>query len=174
MIIALNNSLKKRVEQASKATADFLNNHVFAASGPVKSLCRSLGATGEHAGECLLQNFIPEGYAKSIFPYSDTESVSKPLVKGKYNPELHLAIGCLRIFNAEDNSADPRGEPMCNFHSDTSVFITGAASLDPYGPLFFVMARQILPKLCPMLGGLFCNAETVEEVQKAMSGTFTR
>jgi hypothetical protein len=60
---------------------------------------------------------------------------------------------------------------MCNFHGDISAFITGAAC-----PLFFVMARQILPKLCPMLGGLFCNhdAETVEEVQKAMSGTFTR
>ena len=174
MIIALNNSLKKRVEQASKAAADFLNHKIFTASGPVKSLAEYLGATGEHAGECLLQNFIPDGYSQSIFPYSDTESASKPLVKGKYLPELHLAIGCLRIFNAKENSADAGGQPFCNFHSEKSAFITGAACLDSYGPLFFVMARQILPKLCPMLGDLFCKAETAEDVQRAMTRTFTR
>jgi hypothetical protein len=174
VIIALNNSLKKRVELASKAAADFLNHKIFTASGPVKSLAGYLGATGEHAGECLLQKFIPDGYSQSIFPYSDSESGSKPLVKGKYLPELHLAIGCLRIFNAKENSADAGGAPFCNFHSDTSAFVTGAACLDPYGPLFFVMARQILPKLCPMLGDLFCNAKTREEVEKAMTRTFTR
>jgi hypothetical protein len=166
--------LKKRVELASKAAADFLNHKIFTASGPVKSLAGYLRATGEHAGECLLQNYIPDGYSQSIFPYSDTESASKPLVKGKYLPELHLAIGCMRIFNATENSADAQGEPFCNFHSDTSAFITGAACLDPYGPLFFVMARQILPKLCPVVGDLFCNAKTHEEVEKAMTKTFTR
>ena len=174
MIIALNNSLKKRIEAASKAAADFLNHQVFAASGPVKRLARYLGATGEHAGECLLQNFVPDGYSQSIFPYSDSESASKPLVKGKYIPELHLAIGCLRIFNAEENSADAGGEPKCNFHSDTFAFITGATCLDVYGPLFFVMAEHILPKLCPMLGDLFCHAKTADDVQKSMSSTFTR
>ncbi len=76
VIIALNNSLKKRVEQASKAAADFLNHIIFTASGPVKSLAGYLGATGEHAGECLLQFFIPDGYSQTIFPYSDTESAS--------------------------------------------------------------------------------------------------
>ncbi len=174
VIIALNNSVKKRVELASKAAADFLNHKIFTASGPVKSLAGYLGATGEHAGECLLQKFIPDGYSQTIFSYSDSESGSKPLVKGKYLPELHLAIGCLRIFNAKENSADAGGAPFCNFHSDTSAFITGAACLDPYGPLFFVMARQILPKLCPMLGDLFCKAETAEDVQRAMTSTFTR
>ena len=118
-----------------------------------------------YSGWLLAVNFIPDGYS---------QSASKPLVKGKYLPELHLAIGCLRIFDATENSADPQGEPFCNFHSDTSAFITGAASLDPYGPSFFVMARQILPKLCPMLGDLFCNAKTREEVEKAMTRTFTR
>ena len=174
VIIALNNSLKKRVELASKAAADFLNHTIFNTSGPVKSVARYLGATGEHAGECLLRNFIPEGYSQSIFPYSDTEAAGKPLVKGKYVPALHLAIGCLRVFNAEENSADPQGEPVCNFHSHTSVFIKGAACLDPYGPLFFVMVRHILPKLSPMLGDMFCNAATPQDVHKAMTSTFTR
>jgi hypothetical protein len=134
VIIALNNSVKKRVEQASKAAADFLNHKIFTASGPVKSLAGYLGATGEHAGECLLQKFIPDGYSQTNFPYSDSESGSKPLVKGKYLPELHLSISCLHIFNAKQNSADAGGAPFCNFHSDTSAFITGAACLDtaPY------------------------------------------
>jgi DNA-binding XRE family transcriptional regulator len=40
----------------------------------------------------------------STFPNSDNESAARPLVKGRYSPELHLAIGMLRIFNAKDNN----------------------------------------------------------------------
>jgi hypothetical protein len=102
VIISLNNSVKKRVEQASKAAADYLDHTIFIASGPMKSLARYRRATGEHAGECLLQNFIPEGYLQSF------------------------------------------------------------ACLNPFCPLFFgmgLMARHILPKLCPMFGDLYCKAE---------------
>ena len=45
--------------------------------------------------------------------------------------------------------------------------------LDPYGPLFFVVV-QILQKLSPILGEMFCNAKTPAEVSKAMDSTFTR
>ena len=166
--------MKKRIELASKATADFLNNSVFNISGPVKSLAGYLGATGEYTGDCLLQNFIPEGYTQSIFPVNDAEFASKPLVKSKYNPELHLAIGMLRSFDASRNSTDVGGEPYCDFHSETSEHMRGAASLDVYGPLFFVMAKQILPKLSPLIGDLFCNAQTPEDIEKAMATSFTR
>ena len=43
LIIALNNSMKKRVDLASKATADLLNNSVFCVGGPVKRLAACLG-----------------------------------------------------------------------------------------------------------------------------------
>ncbi len=121
-----------RREEACPLLNSIRLNTIFNTSGHVKSVARYLGATGEHAGECLLRNFIPEGYSQSIFPYSDTEAAGKPLVKGKYIPALHLAIGCLRVFIAEQNSADPQGDPVCNFHSHTSVFIKGAACLDAY------------------------------------------
>jgi hypothetical protein len=40
--------------------------------------------------------------------------------------------------------------------------------------MFFEIATNILPKLCPMLGDMFCNAKTPEEVAKVMGKTFTR
>ena len=95
--------ISDRVEQpyiarASRATANILNHSVFPSSDPLKSLAEVLGATGEYTGECLNQNILPPGYdtEKAIFPVSDLESSSKPLVKGRYHPNLHLAIGCLR------------------------------------------------------------------------------
>ena len=115
LIIALNNSLKKRVELASKATADLLNNSVFCVSGPVKRLAGILGGTGDRAGECLLQEIIPDGWTQSIFPNSDSEATTRPLLKGRYNPELHLAIGLLRMFDAEANSPVPGTPPQCDF-----------------------------------------------------------
>ena len=140
----------------------------------MKSLAGFLGATGEHAGECLLGNFIPEGYTGSIFPTNDAESASKPLVKGKYDPDIHLAIGLLRIFNAKQNSTEAGGEPYCDFHSETSEYIKGSASLDVYGPLFFVLWKHILPKLSPLIGKLICSAQTPEEVERATATSFTR
>ncbi len=172
LVVALNNSMKKRMELASRATAVWLNNSVFGIPGPVKSLARYLGATGDRAGECLLEDILPEGFELSIFPYSDNESSARPLVKGRYNAELHLAIGMLRSFNAEENNPVSGSSPQCNFRSEP--YIQGAAMLDPYGPLFFVMAVQILPKLSPILGEMFCNAKTPAEVSKVMESTFTR
>ena len=107
LITALNNSLKKRVDLASKATAELLNNSIFCVGGPVKRLAACLGNTGERAGECVLQNLLPEGFTQSVFPISDNESTARPLLKGSYNQELHLAIGLLRMFDAEANSPVP-------------------------------------------------------------------
>ena len=164
--------MKKRMELASKATAQWLNNAVFGMAGPVKSLSGYLGATGNRAGECLLEDVLPQGYEKTIFPYSDLESASRPLVKGRYKPELHLAIGMLRSFNAEDNNVEEHSPPQCDFHREP--YIDGASLLDTYGPLFFVIARTLLPKLSPILGDMFCNANTPEEVAKVMKSSFTR
>ena len=98
VVVALNNSMKKRLELASRATAHWLNNSVFGMAGPIKTLARTLGAVCEHAGESLLEEILPDGFGLSVFPYSDSESSARPLVKNRYNPELHLAIGMLRIF----------------------------------------------------------------------------
>ncbi len=131
-----------------------------------------LRGTGERAGECLLQDIVPSGYTQTIFPVSDNESAARPLVKGNCNPDLHLAIGMLRIFNAEDNNLEVGGEPQCDFHK--APYIQGAGALDAYGPLIFVIAQHILPKLCPMLGDMFCKAKTPDQVDKVMHSTFTR
>jgi DNA-binding XRE family transcriptional regulator len=120
----------------------------------------------------LLEEILPQGFELSIYPFSDNESAARQLVKGRYNPELHLAIGMLRIFNAEDNNLEAHSAQQCNFRSEP--YLTGAAMLDPYGPLFFVMAAQILPKVPPILGEMFCNAKRPEEVAKMMNSTFTR
>ena len=171
-IVALNNSLKKRVDLASKATADLLNNSVFCVGGPVKRLAACLGNTGERAGECLLQDLLPDGWTQSIFPISDTEATARPLLKGRYNEELHLAIGLLRMFNAEANSPVQGNPPQCDFRN--TPYIEAGGVLDEYGPMFFVIAESILPKLSPMLGDMFCNANTPDQVAKAMQATFTR
>ena len=172
LITALNNSLKKRVDLASRATADFLNNSVFSVSGPVKRLAACLGNTGDRAGECVLQNILPDDWTLSIFPVSDNEATARPLIKGKYNHELHLAIGLLRMFDAEANSPVPGTPPQCDFRN--TPYMEAGGVLNPYGPLFFPIAENILPKLSPILGDMFCNANTPEQVAKAMQATFTR
>ncbi len=166
--------MKKRLALASKATADILNSLVFGARGPVKSLASIFGATGDRAGEGLLQNFIPDGYDKPIFPVSDNEAAAKPLVTGKYNPDLHLALGLLRTFNSELNSTEVGGEPVCNFHSETSEFIKGAGSLPPYSPFYFFFLSKILPKLSPFHANLFNETTTSGDMDKAAHSTFTR
>lgn len=160
------------MDVASRATADFLNHAVFNLSGPVKPLSGFLGATGDRAGECLLQKIVPKGSLLSIFPVSDSEATARPLLKSRYDPELHLAIGMLRIFNAGCNSVEEGCPPQCDFHN--APYIEGAGMLDTYGPMFFVMAQNILPKLCPMLGDMFCDAKTPEKVAKVMRSTFSR
>jgi hypothetical protein len=171
VIIALNNSMTKRVELASRATTDLLNKAVFSLSGPLKSLAGYLGATGERAGEIFFRKLFPRA-TRSRFFQPLNESAARPLVKGNYNPDLHLAIGMLLIFNAEDNNLEVGGEQQCDFHK--ASYIQGAGALDAYGPLFFVIAQHILPKLCPMLGDMFCKAKTPEQVDKVMHSAFTR
>ena len=160
--VALNKSMKKSMELASRATAVWLNNLVFGIPGPVNSLARYLRATGNRAGECLLEDIIPEGFELSSFPYSDNESAAMPSVNGRYNPQLHLAIGMLR--SSSPPQSDFRREP----------YIQGAVMLDPYGSLLFVMAGHILLKLSPILGEMFCNAKTPYEVTNVMQTTFTK
>ena len=172
LIVALNNSLKKRVELGSRATAEWLNHEVFCLSGPVARLAACLGATGDLAKECLLKEILPPGFKQALFPYSDSESASKPLVKRRYNADLHLAIGMLRVFNAEENSTEAGGTPQCDFHNPP--YMEGAGRLDQYGPLFFEMAETILPKLSPVLGELWDNAKTPDKVAEVMQSQFTR
>ena len=172
LITALNNSLKKRVDLASRATADFLNNSVFCVGGPIKRLAACLGNTGDRAGECVLQNILPDDWTLSIFPTSDTEATARPLVKGKYDHELHLAIGLLRMFDAKANSPVPGTPPQCDFRN--SPYLEAGGVLNPYGPLFFSIAENILSKLSPVLADMFCNAADPVQVAKAMNAKFTR
>jgi hypothetical protein len=166
--------LRKRVELASTAVANMLNTLMFGIGGPVKRLAEVLGATGEHTGECVLQQIIPEGYTLPIFPLSDAEASSRPLVKNRYNPDLHIALGLLRCFDARQNSSKVGGEPYCDFHSHTKEFMKGVNALDPYGPLFFEMIRVILIKLSPIHADIFELADTPDEVEKAAATTLDR
>ena len=171
-IVAINNTLKKRMEIASRAAANFLNSSVFGLPGPEKSLARTLGAIGDHAGECLLKEILrTDSKGKlPIFPFSDSEASARPLVKNPYNPDLHLAIGMLRIFDAERNSLD--GESQCNFHA--APYIQGTAQLDVYVPMFFEIAHAVMEALSPLQGAMFCKAKSPEQVAKVMQSTFSR
>ena len=79
-------------------------------SGPVKQFAPILGATGEHAGECVLKQFLPPGFKpQAIFPVSDMEATAKPLAKGRYKPDLHVAlIDCSQSEREFRNLAAPR------------------------------------------------------------------
>jgi hypothetical protein len=103
MVHAATNTVKKRLDMASRSLADFLNVSVFGAAGPVKAYAKALGATGEHAGISLLDGFCGSGYKKALFPVSDVLAAGSPLVKGDYQTkrELHFTIGMLRIFDAQ-------------------------------------------------------------------------
>jgi hypothetical protein len=103
--LAVNNSMKKLIELASRATAEVLNSLIFSVSWPVKRLLEILGSTGEYVGECLLREAILQNYTKTISPLNDMEPASKPLVKEKYNADLHLAIGSLWFFDATPRTA---------------------------------------------------------------------
>ncbi len=57
--------------------------------------------------EGLLTRLHASDSCRSASPYTsgpDNEAAAKPLAKRRYNPDLHLAIGMLRCFNAELNS----------------------------------------------------------------------
>ena len=103
LVHAATNTVKKRLDMASRSLAEFLNVSVFGAAGPVKAYAKPLGATGVHAGVGLLDGFCGPQYKKALFPTSDALAAGSPLVKGDYQSkrELHFTIGMLRVFDAQ-------------------------------------------------------------------------
>jgi hypothetical protein len=166
--------VKKLLELASRSVAEVLNTLVFGAAGPVKPLASIFSATGDRTRDCLLQNCIPDGYDKSIFSVSVSEAAAKPLVKRGYNPNLHLAISMLRCFNAELNSTEVGGEPVCNLHSEESEYIKGAGSLPPYSHFYHLLLSKVLPKLSPIHADMFTAATTPTAIDDAVDAFFPR
>ena len=85
LVQAATNAVKKRLDMASRALADFLNNMIFGHSRPVKQVVATLGVTGDRAGTCLLEGIlmIRGNYTKAFFPASDAQAAGTPLVKGQ-------------------------------------------------------------------------------------------
>jgi len=173
---ACNNSCKKRLDTATKKTAAFLNASVFGLAGPVRILAKTLGATGEHQGVCLLDQYIRPGYSRPIFPVSDIEAAGGPLVKGRYQPELHLALGLMRIFNAELNSTQPGGQPVFNWHNppEKGGPMIGAGGAAVYGPMSISVWECTIANLSSKHKSLLDNARTVEGVVHAVNASFNR
>jgi hypothetical protein len=58
--------------------------------------------------------------------------------------------------------------PCCDFFSTTGEIIQGAGLLDVWGPLWFVVAREVLPILVPELGEAFCDAMNAADIKAVM------
>ena len=110
---------------ASQKTANFLNHCVFGHAGPIRAFAKTLGATGEYQSQCLLEQYLPPGYSKPIFPLNDNDVAGGPLVKGGYQAERHLAIGLLRVFDATLNSTQAGGEPVFDWHDKHGQYMRG-------------------------------------------------
>ncbi len=80
-----------------------------------------------------------------------------------YCADLHLAIGNLKQVDATKNGASGALQ-QCDFFSSTGEIIQGAALLDVWGPLWFVIARELLPILVPELGEAFCAAKNADDI----------
>jgi hypothetical protein len=173
VLVALNNSCKKRIEIASRATAHLCNNVFFAGGGPHKKYAKTLGATGDFSGTGLLDQFTPTDYTKPLFPTKDEEANFKALAKMRGNDELNLAIGLLRMFDAERNSAHVGGEPRCNFHNTNNDFVVGGSALDHYGPLWFPIYNTVLLALSSIYKAQL-SWTSPSGVQSAMSYTIKR
>jgi hypothetical protein len=102
LVTAATNSVKKRLEMASRSLADFLNSKVFGVAGPVKAFAKVLGSIGQYSGISLLDGFCGSEYSKPLFPTSDALAAGSPLVKGDYQQkrEIHFTIGMIRVFDA--------------------------------------------------------------------------
>ena len=128
----------------------------------------TLGAVGVHSNSCLLKELLPKGYKEAVFPLRDEEVPTLPLVKGKYNAQLHRAIGLLRQFDCVKNNPVPSEPPQCSFYSREGLFIQGEAILPPYGPIFF----EILYCVAKALGGLYARhiatVKSANEVEPAI------
>ena len=106
LIIALNNSLKKRVELASKAAADLLNNSVFCISGLVKRLAGILGGTAIARGNvCFSKLFLTAGHN----PFSPS-----PIAKQQHGH-------CSRAVSTTKNSTLPSACCGCSTPKQTSL-----------------------------------------------------
>ena len=199
MVQAATNAVKKRLDMASRALADFLNVSIFGAAGPGKMYAKILGATGEHAGISLLDGLCGSDYKKAPFPTSDALAAGSPLVKGDYQSkrELHFTIGMLRVFDAqvifvsasrcsflfdwelvgfagEQPNACHGTDPCCNFHAMNKRFISGAGLLPTYGELWWYILDVILPSLSPSIWKLFNSVKDEEGVDRALDKTFQR
>ena len=53
-------------------------------------------------------------------------------------------------------------------------FISGAAGLPTYGPMFWYMLEVILPALSPPIWKLFDSVKEEEDVDRALDKTFSR
>ena len=196
MVNAATNTVKKRLDMASRSLADFLNVSVFGAAGPVKAYAKPLGATGEHAGVSLLDGFCGSAHKRALFPTSDVLAAGSPLVKGDYQSkrELHFTIGMLRVFDAQvqlaiascyflfimslldsqENSPTPGADPYCNFHDMNKRYISGAGVLPPYGQMWFPIIEAILPSLSSSIWKLYDSVKDEEGVDRALEKTFQR
>ncbi len=137
MLVALNNCCKKRIEIASRATAHLCivcNNVFFARGGPHKKYAKTLGAIGDFSGAGLLDQFTPTDYTKPLFPTTDEEANVKALAKMRGNDELNLAIGLLRIFDAERNSAHVGGGTTLQLPQHEQRLRCGGISPGPLRP----------------------------------------
>ena len=172
--MALNNSCKRRLTLASQKLANFLNNCVFGLCGPMDIFSKTLGATGKYKSMCLLAKYLSKGYSRPIFPLSDNDVAGGPLVKDGYNALRHLAIGLLRVFDANLNSTQPGGEPYFNWHDEEGQHMLGAGDVPPYGPMSTHIWNHSLAMLCPKYKSLLETAITTTGVSHAVASRFNR
>jgi len=97
-------------------------------------------------------------------------------VKGRYQPELHLALGLMRMFNAELNSTQPGGQPVFNWHNppEEGGPMIGAGGADVYGPMSISVWECTIANLSSKHKSLLDNARTVEGVVHAVNASFNR
>ena len=140
MVQAATNAVKKRLDMASRALADFLNVSIFGAAGPGKRYAKILGATGEKAGISLLDGLGGSEFKKAPFPTSDAHAAGSPLVKGDYQRELHFTIGMLRVFDAQVIFVSAS---RCSFLFDSQlVGFAGEQRNARYGPMLQLSCNE--------------------------------
>ena len=153
-------TVAKRIEEAAETLADFLNTFVFGFNGPDPFLAKVLCAAGQTGS--LLAPHIPAGYSGRIIPKTLKEAKKFPLNKAE--PQLLLALGFLRRYDASRNNTIPSQSPQCNFSAPPGTQIMrGVQRLDKYGELFFEIAYCIASGL----GGEFlkvCAVSTPAQV----------
>jgi hypothetical protein len=164
-------TVTNRVDEAVSALANFLNTMVFAPQGPHKALKQFL-VPETHTGSAL-KAFLPDGYEGRVFPSSTKEAKHLPLGTDT-PPNLLLGVGSLRMFDFSQNNSVPSQPPQCTFSpAGGDLLITGALSLDRYGPLGF----EIMYCVAAALGGEFekiCKVKTPEQVDKILDAYVTR